>query len=358
MNEEIESTIGKLSAICFKPFATEVVYYEDLHELMGRYPTLKRSGRYTPTLRYPLETTWGMDELRIYTGMEGACQLGNLHRFLDFNGCNVVNVGTFYDTAIAVGYSTSLHKEMDLPASMYPFLSSYFGVTGIKFFSSDPLPVPSTHKLMTACRRCKAGHNRCVRNALRCNLCIQSKSECIAAVEENEKRKRHFRSAQRKNIDTFCDIYQYTINLFCRNIPENLFPAKTVMALGRTLRGVGAPPNERFMDSIEFYATSIQHVRIELGVMEIISENNMNDIWGFHSEDGLYTMSPHFGMSHPTDAQGLIDTALRHPGHIFYRDMSLLDKKFVPRSRRIIIMGTVLSHECVEFLLGWRSPMD
>ena len=329
-----------------------MVYYESIDVLLDMHAI----ERHIPYLRLPY-LKYGMTEIHVYVGSSGDHQLGNLRRFLDYNDVGVVNVGTFYSTAIVVGFDGK--EEVGIPASMFPFMVNYYGVTDASFFLQEPPIIPfSLHVLMAVCGNCKGHHHRCVRRGLECVRCIKSGIKCIASSEEHTRRNKEFRQSHRKALDTFCALHQYTINLFARSRAEGVFPAKVVVALGKTLSGIGAPCKEHLVDSILFYGTSYQHVRIVCGVVEIVRDYDMEDIWGFDMGSGPCIISPHFGMQLPEYAHGFLDAAFSAPGKVHYRDMCLLSKSFTASSKRIMIMATVYNSEHVELIIGWRSPLE
>lgn len=358
----LSSTATKTVALLFLPFTTKMVYYECVASLVGEVFGDQRQ----PDLQIPVANRPTLDRLDIYVGDPSGIRLSNLWRFLDFNEITTVNSRLNYTMALVVGVNVVHDVYVDIPISAFPWPSGFYSVQqDHRFFLTAPEDgLVNPHAMASICQTCKAAKKRCVRTGLVCNSCIFSNIECLPGVDEAQKRRNQVGLLARRNVDTLCPIYQYTINIFLRLHSDTLHPAHTVASLGNFLLSTTQPSrNVHAEHSLEFYADSLQHVVIMSGNIHVLKEERMEDIWGFEVAGGLQNrryrsslITPHLGMHSPVDAYSLIDAALGTPGEIFYRDMCILTRSFEARSARIMAVGIVLSPVHVEILLGWKFP--
>ena len=352
-------------ALLFLPFVTRVIYYDSLIALLAEYfpgSTTSSSPRFDITLK----RGGPVDRVDIYVGEVSRIKLGNLCRFMSFNGADTINVGTSYTIAIAVGVNSFTGIDLDIPSSAYPWMVEMYSVQrdAIFFTTSPPRDLVNCHRLITTCSNCKSVKRRCLRSGLSCSSCSRSDTPCIAGRDEADRRRRVVAVEARVNIDTMCAIHQYTMNLFLRVNGNHIFSGEMMKALGDFLDTDLVPMRNVFAEvNMKTYSDCFQEVTIANGVVRVTDRYRDSNVWGFEADDKFFTkkdrmavISPHLGMATAYDACSLIDSALNLPGEIFYRDMCLLDKQFKPISARIMAVGAVFSPIHVQVVLGWKFP--
>lgn len=363
--DHLESTLPKMMAMLFLPFQTKIVHYENLESLLMEYFS---TTAINPVARYPMDGRCGLDQINLYAGRSTSVRLGNLWRFLDFNGVNTINVGVCYDMVVVVGRNVLSDLEVDIPISRYPWLRHYYNHIihgGARFFMTFPEDgLVNTHSLRSTCSTCKQNKKRCVRGGLTCFACTSANVVCVYGVDEAQKRRRESHAALRKNVDILCVTFQYIINLFSRRYGDGLHPANVVSNLASTLHDTIPVFNLQLEESVMFYADSFQHVAIMGGEISITRETRMDELWGFESPDEFQNrrdktavIAPHLGMVDPLDAYSLLNAAFDSPGELFYRDMCLVTRDFKGKSARIMAIAGTFGASHVTILLGWKFPL-
>jgi len=360
--DHLSGTVTKMVALMFLPFATHLLYYDSVDDLLAQY----FGGAREPYLRLSLTSHQYMDQVELYVGKPSGLRLDNMARFLRFNNLDISNIGTGYEMCIAIGCESMTGLAVDIPLTAFPWVTTFVSVSSQMFFLSFPEePQVNPHRLLSSCQRCQDLHCRCLREGMECVPCSRAGLECLAGREEAAKRRRKALIEVRKNIGVFCALHQYTLNLFLRSHGEQPTRVSTVLALGNILAStVVSKRNQPLEESLLFYADASQHVSIVNGELRLVHQLNMEDLWGFevaefdHKSDRASRMTPHLGLHRVSDAYSLIDAVLETPGELFYLDTCILTREFNTRSARIMALGIVVSSIHVEIMLGWKFPLS
>jgi hypothetical protein len=363
--EELEAFSTKTMALLFTPFHTKIVYYESLVDLLAEhFPSSIQ-----PSARYPMDGVSGLDQVDVYSGEVTGVRLGNMWRFLDYNGINTINVGLCYDKVLVVGRNLIADLEVDIPISRFPWLRAHYNYSihgDANFFLGFPeKDLFNYHRLLVSCVNCRKAKKRCNRQGLVCGHCTNMNMSCDAVPEEGPRRNRESYAGLRKDVDILCPMYQYTINLFGRRYGDGIYHTNVVAALANQLVGVIPVTNRTLVDSIVFHCNSYQNVSIMAGEIRVVESRNVEDLWGFdvdvrgsRKRDKMTMISPHLGMHTPHDAYSLINSILETPGEIFYRDTCIVTRKFKAQSVRLMAMAEIYAANHVMILLGWRFPFS
>lgn len=353
-------TILQPMGLLFVPFETKVVYFDDLDALLsthavGRHPTY--------TFDWCDKALGGFVD--IYTGDVGWCELDNMRCFVNHHQESSVNIGFYFNVAIAVGRSPVGDVVMDIPYSAFPWPCKYFVTTdAMDFWSTRPSDgLVNPHTLRATCDPCRVARKACTSTQIECDLCLRRGIRCVPNAKEGEKRRRAMYHHMKSKMGVLSAIYQYTADMFLRRATGYGRKQVEMAALGRHLTA-NLQPLKNFRGEFEFKTRvdAFQEVSVVNGTLKIVSERNCASLWAFEGEkfkqksDRQSVIFPHLGMHHPEDAYSLIDTALRFPGEIFWQDMCILDRSFVPISRRVMAIGSVTDKDHIGIILGWMSP--
>lgn len=357
----LHSSVTKTRALLFTPFETRAVYFHDLNELLGEHGIHDRVPR--------IQLATGGTRMDVYTGPTSSIRLGNLWHFMENNGFDTVNVGTHYKCALVVAFERLSGQHVDLGVdinpSAFPWASLVIKyVEDPSFFQTFPEDsMVDPHFLAVICKRCKGNKMRCVRVGMPCNSCARAGVDCEASEKESEKRRRECHKAVCRSVDVLCAVHQYIVNMHGRLQRHKLHPDATMNELRVHMLNHLVPGwNLGNETSLKAYADSYQHVKIQDGVIMLLDDKAMEDVWGFELEDfpdkrdKIAVISPHLGMHDTKHAYMLLDHAYKRPGELFYLDMCILTRGFVSVSRRVMCIASVITPHNVEVVLGWKCP--
>lgn len=344
------------------PFETRAVHFDTLDELFAECKINDR----VPRIQL---TTSGGIRMDVYTGVTSSTRLGNLWHFMNMTGFDTRNVGTHYESAVVVAFErlSGFHVDLgvEVCAFTYPWTNLVIDyVEDVRFFETCPEDaMVNPHSLMVICKRCKSNKMRCARLGMPCGSCGKSGVVCEASGSEAEKRRRESHKLACKHVDVMCAVHQFVINMHGRVQKQKLHPDVTmnelrVYLLTNLVSGwdVGKETN------MKAYAESYQHVKIQDGALMLLDSKAMEDVWGYETDsfldkrDKIAAINPHLGMKDMNLAHTLIDHALKRPGELFYLDTCILTRGFVPVSRRVMAIASVITAHNVEIVLGWKSP--
>jgi hypothetical protein len=357
----LHSSVTKTRALLFTPFETRAVYFHTLDELFGECGIDDRVPR--------IQLAKGGTRMDVYAGVTSSLRLGNLWHFMNSNGFDTRNVGTHYQCAVVVAFErlSGQHVDVsvDIHPSAFPWASLVINyVEDDRFFETWPDDMMvDPHFLMVICKRCKGNKMRCTRVGMPCNSCSRAGVECEPSDAEMEKRRRESHKVACKNVDVLCAVHQYIINMHGRLQRHKLHADATMNELRVHMLNHLVPGwNVGNETSLKGYADSYQHVKIQDGVMMLLDEKAMEDVWGFELDkfsdkrDKISVICPHLGMHDASHAYMLLDHAYKRPGELFYLDMCILTRGFRPVSRRVMCIASVITPHNVEVVLGWKAP--
>lgn len=360
--DHLSNTVTNMVALIFFPFATHLLYYDCVDELLMSHFGMVLE----PYLRLPIKGHQFMDQVELYVGNSCSLRLDNMTRFLRFNSLDTSNIGTGYKMCIAIGRDSLSGMPVDIPLTAFPWVTTFFKESSDpRFFLTFPSELQvNSHRFLSTCRRCQDVHCRCLRDSLGCSPCTRAGVECVAGKDEAVKRRRLALAEVRKNISSLCALHQYTLNLFLRSHGDQPTRVSTVVTLGNMLAVVTRTKrNQLLEESLFYYAAAFQHVSIVNGELRLVQEVGMEDLWGFevvefdHKNDRASRMTPHLGLHKVSDAYSLIDAVLETPGELFYLDACILTRRFAARPARIMALGIVVTSIHVEIMMGWKFPL-
>lgn len=349
----------------FFPFLTLHVTYDALPTLLGNYG-LTPSQHIEMVVANPDSA---VDRIDVYYGSRAPTELQNFVGFVKYaHLTSTIAYRWDYDVIVAVGRNALSGVILDIPVSMFPWTAVCFSVDATPTIFQSPLlqiPCQPQHTYVRRCFQCSIRKHVCaVLPGMRCASCDASNLGCHPQEGEEYARAEYFYDRMAATAFAFCAPYQHLIQsvkvkLRCEKAPR--MPARSraeLLGFMTTVPFAGYCPEAEQI--ILRMCASVQCVRFQNGTMTIPWERNMKDIHGFNAytlcrlvKVRVAAVSPHFGLSSPEKAFGIIDSALDQVGNIFWLEDVFMSPTYKFRLGRMYMVAAIYSEDHMTFTVGW-----
>lgn len=375
-NQEITDDLLEYLEGCCRPLCMIFTPFRTVHHPVFDLATLLEFYEISPlnkiemkfkSLRGPL------DVVDVYVGKEATDELSNFVGFLKFNDDLETSNGAAYtwrySDILVLGRNRLADVPVDIPMDMFPWTSVPFSfVDDIKLFRYEIFPgYVSQHKLVRCCISCRKTKKRCVSvEGMECESCAPGC--CQPSEGEEYGRAEHFYQVTAAHAFVLSPPYQHLIQCVkevtkCNKNPKMNATMRKMLKVIVQTRYFGSSSEAE--EIVKANARSVQTVEFRNGYMKIVSESNMEEVFGFNAYETtrnakirVACVTPHLGLADPKKMYSIIDASLSRPGEIFYLEDSVMFRvrlggRHIFRPTRIYMVGGVKAEDHMTFVVGW-----
>jgi hypothetical protein len=344
-------------ALVFFPCHSSMVTFSHLPQLLSDFGAPLLNLQYTW-----LNPSGPLDRCNFYVGRRTDYDLPNIRRFFEYNKWDTDRTWK-YDVVVVVGYNNLSNIVVDIPPSMFPWCSDYYGST-ISNITQLPMPEIMTddHIFRAVCVSCKFKRRRC--NTKRkggCDGC--GPGACTPQIGmEIDKANISFVDNLLRERSTLCPAFQFFIatcgTKYGYTKAYTSFEKKMLKCVVQDGSVFGRELSKEAW--IRTNCRAHQLVTFINGNMTILESHDLGGRLGFSvppvgkkSKQALALAIPNFGIANPHDVYSWMNSAFQNPGEGYVADFMAWDTKLNSAPTRIILMVQFETIDSIYMMVGW-----